>query len=71
MKTLAAYDYDAQRWIEGEEARLLLIKQVGEEIALIQTPGKGAEYASVMGFDRKEREKELYEELLILSSPIN
>lgn len=53
MTTIAivAYDYDRQRWIDGEPARILRRRQLEEEIALFQGP-TGEEYADFLGVNR-------------------
>lgn len=43
-----AFDYTAQRWITGEPARLLLISQQREVLALATGP-KGADYCRMIG----------------------
>lgn len=35
MKKYTAYDYDAQRWCEGQEALKLLIQQTKDDIELL------------------------------------
>jgi len=44
----SAYDYVAQKWITGPEARALRAKQIAETIALLESP-KGREYADFIG----------------------
>lgn len=48
---IVAYDYDQQRWIDGEPARILRAAQLREEIALFQGP-TGEEYADFLGVNR-------------------
>jgi len=43
---LAAYDYDAQRWVEGPVAARLLREQAEDTIAGIDDP----EYRAMMGY---------------------
>jgi hypothetical protein len=33
-----AYDYDAQQWVEGDEARLELIRQHRQELTILESP---------------------------------
>lgn len=48
---IVAYNYDEQRWIDGEPARVLRAAQLREEIALFQGP-TGEEYADFLGVNR-------------------
>jgi|GWRWMinimDraft_5_1066013.scaffolds.fasta_scaffold115744_1 hypothetical protein len=34
---LTAYDYNAQKWIEGEEARPILLKQYHEDLEILHS----------------------------------
>lgn len=43
-----AYDYNAQRWIEGEPAKALRIKQITDELALVRSD-KGRVYCKMIG----------------------
>lgn len=43
-----AYDYQAQRWITGEPARQLLLKQQQETLDVLQSAA-GADYARFTG----------------------
>lgn len=45
----AAYDYETQRWIEGEPARLLLIKQLSSDLEFYRGH-KGIELARMQGY---------------------
>lgn len=49
-----AYDYNQQKWVEGEAARKLLIEQAGEEISLLEGP-RGHDYARRIPDDRLAR----------------
>lgn len=44
---MVAYDYDQQEWIEGKAGRQLRIKQINEEIELIEGP-RGLSYLTTM-----------------------
>lgn len=48
MKTIAAYDYDKQVWVEGEAARPLLIAQLKSERELLKGP-MGPQFAGRYG----------------------
>jgi hypothetical protein len=48
-----AYDYTRQQWVEGEEARQLLLSQAREDIELL-TSDDGDEYAKLLNADRTE-----------------
>lgn len=39
MKTYSAYDYETQRWVQGDQARQLLIQQEEKNIAIFEGPG--------------------------------
>lgn len=43
VNNFTCFDYAAQKWIYGEPALRLIIKQLGEEISLLCSP-RGAEY---------------------------
>jgi len=43
----SAYDYDAQKWITGPEARELRAKQLSETLSILKSP-KGREYLDMM-----------------------
>jgi hypothetical protein len=45
------YDYKAQRWLDGEPAKLLLKKQLTDELELLKGP-TGADYARFIGTDK-------------------
>lgn len=45
-----AYDYDSQKWISGEQARILRMGQVMSELELLRS-SKGEEYAQFLGVD--------------------
>jgi hypothetical protein len=47
MKTVA-YDYDNQRWIEGDNATALRRTQLLDELDLLNSP-RGAEYVTFIG----------------------
>lgn len=44
-KKLVAYDYEAQRWVEGETARALLVAQAEETLAVLDGP-EGERYVA-------------------------
>jgi hypothetical protein len=44
----AAYDYTAQRWVRGEQARALRAAQLREEIAVLES-ARGSEYLAFLG----------------------
>ena len=46
----AAFDYESQEWLAGNDAIDLEIKQIKEELEILQGP-KGAEYAQFTGSD--------------------
>lgn len=43
-----AFDYDAQKWVSGAEARLVLIGQRCDELTALTGP-RGAQYARFVG----------------------
>jgi hypothetical protein len=43
-----AYDYDAQQWVTGSEARLVLLRQRCDELTALSGP-RGEEYAKFVG----------------------
>jgi hypothetical protein len=46
-----AYDYDEQRWLQGESARQLRLRQLREELELLSGP-RGADYAAFLNVHR-------------------
>lgn len=48
-KQATAYDYDTQKWVIGEEGGQLRLKQLNDELTLLQDPVDGAEYARFAG----------------------
>lgn len=50
---MTAYDYTRQCWVEGDEARQLLLSQVREEIALLASRD-GDAYAKMIDANRDE-----------------
>lgn len=46
--TTTAYDYEAQRWLSGDNARRELLKQTREEIALL-TSNRRSEFLKLIG----------------------
>lgn len=47
-----AYDYEAQRWVQGEAARTLLIEQAESELAILQqSDEEGRRYLNWIGAD--------------------
>ncbi len=45
---MVAYNYEKQIWVEGPEAKTLLISQAKQQLELLQS-AKGDEYAKAMG----------------------
>lgn len=45
----AAFDYDRQRWVTGERARVMLVAQLSETLGVLESP-RGADY---LAFTRK------------------
>jgi hypothetical protein len=45
---VVAYDYTDQRWVEGDEARQLLQKQLNQTLDLIESD-RGADYLAFIG----------------------
>jgi hypothetical protein len=45
---MSAYDYRAQRWVDGEEAVALRITQLKEELAVLESP-MGQAFLNFMG----------------------
>lgn len=45
---MLAYDYDSQRWTDGPEGTDLQIRQIADELELIESP-RGAEYLRMIG----------------------
>ena len=58
----AAYDYHAQRWVEGNEATAQATSQLTETIETLQGE-RGEEYARFIGKDRGEALQEAREAL--------
>lgn len=50
---LCAFDYSAQRWVEGEAARPLLIAQFQAEVDLL-SGASGESYATFLCVDRAQ-----------------
>jgi uncharacterized membrane protein len=53
MADYVAYDYDTQRWTEGAAAQLLLIDQLQQEKALLESR-RGDLYARSLGQSKQE-----------------
>lgn len=45
---MKAYDYDAQKWIEGEPAKALRLTQIKAELTLVRSD-KGRDYCKMIG----------------------
>ena len=52
MNNQFAYDYDAQKWVSGSEARLVLIGQRCDELTALSGP-RGEEYARFVGVNNR------------------
>lgn len=43
-----AYDYEAQRWVDGSEARLILLRQAKQDLEILRGP-RAAQFAAFSG----------------------
>ena len=48
-KSLKAFDYDTQKWVEGPEAKKVLIKQLNKEIEILSDPSRAKSYLASTG----------------------
>ncbi len=59
---MIAFDYEAQKWVEGAEGRGERCRQIHEELALLNSP-KGQKYAAFLGCSIAQQQSVLLQEL--------
>jgi hypothetical protein len=52
-KMSVAYDYQAQKWVEGAEGTKLRLEQLAEHLELLKGP-RGEQYSSFIGYQSRE-----------------
>mgnify|MGYP001609566198 CR=1 FL=1 len=67
MATATAYDYRAQRWVQGNAARALRSEQINDELDLLESPSGDAYAAFIACPDRLAHIRELRAELAALA----
>ncbi len=53
-----AYNYNSQQWTSGQDAARLRLKQINNELSLLQSE-RGGQYAAMIGVTKAERIKTL------------
>lgn len=62
-----AYDYTKQGWVNGATARVALIAQAQETLALLESD-RGGDYCQMMGLDRDDAIGEACDFLVLMGA---